>query len=695
MCRYGRFRKETCQTFTWIPVADRVRVTTRGGRGGSALPGADRAGRLFVYVLPGVAAFSLFLFWGAHEGGYPLTSWLPGALFLLGLTLVLLGGLPQFRPEWGTAATAAVCLFGVFTVWSFCSIAWAGVKGDAWDGANRTLLYFIVFVLFTRPMWTVPRAVAVLVFWALGAVVVGVITLQEVIHSAHPAELFTGSRLSEPFGYANATAAFFLMPMWPMLAIASRREQPPLLRALCLGAAGFLAQLGFVPESRGMLYALPFAVVAYLMLMPNRLRTLVPVLLVLLPSTVISGRLLGVYRANGGEALRDATVAARNGIIVATLVLVFVGLGYALLDRRIVPAPEMVRQLTLAVGALAAVVAISAGVVALATAHPVRQAERAWRSFKSPHEPQGPSSHFTGLGSNRYDFWRVSILVFRDHPLQGVGVDNFAVDYLKRGRSREQPLYPHSIEMRLLTGTGLIGTLLFVSFLVLATVAALRRAGPLGRAVGAGALTATAYWLLHGSADWLWEFPSLGAAGIAALGLGVGLNAKPRAAGPQRERPVSAALPAVVGVVALLAAVSLFLPWWAQARVEAAVSSWRTSPAKAFDQLAEARRVNPLSDTADVTAGAIAARIRDWPRMERSFRRAVDRNPSSWYAPLELGVLATQRGRFDEALAHLRLARSIDPREPIIRFAFERASRKERIDPATVDRALLRSLPVP
>jgi Flp pilus assembly protein TadD len=149
-----------------------------------------------------------------------------------------------------------------------------------------------------------------------------------------------------------------------------------------------------------------------------------------------------------------------------------------------------------------------------------------------------------------------------------------------------------------------------------------------------------------------------------------------------------------VGIVAAIAALSLFLPWWSQARVDAALSSWRIQPAKAFDQLAQARRVNPLSDTADVTAGAIAARKHDWARMEQSFERAVDRNPSNWYAWLELGVLGTQRGRFDEATRQLQRAQAIDPREPVIRFALQRARRKQAIPPARVDRAILRSLPV-
>jgi len=57
-------------------------------------------------------------------------------------------------------------------------------------------------------------------------------------------------------------------------------------------------------------------------------------------------------------------------------------------------------------------------------------------------------------------------------------------------------------------------------------------------------------------------------------------------------------------------------------------------------------------------------------------------------------VVVTQNGRFDEATAELRRARALDPREPVIRFALQKALRGERIAPAAIDRALLRSLPV-
>ena len=41
---------------------------------------------MLLIASPGLAAFAVFLYWGAHDGGYAVTAWLPGALLLLGAT---------------------------------------------------------------------------------------------------------------------------------------------------------------------------------------------------------------------------------------------------------------------------------------------------------------------------------------------------------------------------------------------------------------------------------------------------------------------------------------------------------------------------------------------------------------------------------------------------------------------------------
>ena len=53
------------------------------------------------------------------------------------------------------------------------------------------------------------------------------------------------------------------------------------------------------------------------------------------------------------------------------------------------------------------------------------------------------STHLLTLGSNRYDFWRVAIHQFREHPVGGIGARGFRVAYLGARRSPETPARAH------------------------------------------------------------------------------------------------------------------------------------------------------------------------------------------------------------------------------------------------------------
>ena len=68
------------------------------------------------------------------------------------------------------------CL-AAYTALSFLSILWAGVPGDAWEGANRTLLYLLVFALFACWAQAGVTAALLLCGWVLAMVGVGLFVL--------------------------------------------------------------------------------------------------------------------------------------------------------------------------------------------------------------------------------------------------------------------------------------------------------------------------------------------------------------------------------------------------------------------------------------------------------------------------------------------------------------------------------------
>jgi O-antigen ligase len=619
-------------------------------------------------LVAGLIAVALFLVWARVEGGYAPTAWYPGAFVFLVLGAVVLtsriGSLP--RPLLG-----AVALFGGFTLWSFLSITWADEKGDAWDGANRTLLLFTVYTLFAFLPWR-PRDAGLL----LGVLATATAAVGSWIFLVGAQSGLSEGRFTDPVGYANANAALFLAAFWPAAVLASRRETPWPARGLFLAVAGLLLQLGVLAQSRGSLPALALALVLYVALMPDRARSLLTLLTIGAATALSLGPLLEVYRADPGEDLQQALAAARTALILTAVFLAAAGVAIGLLDRRRRHVRTgSVRLRRLVVGTLL--------VIGLATAVTIVSS--------------GPTSRLSdGLASGRYDLWRVAALEFARQPIQGVGADNFAVGYARERHGHEEPLYPHSIELRVLAQTGLVGTALFVGFLVVAVVAALRsrRIDATRAALATAGLVSFSYWFAHGSIDWFWEIPALAAPALAVLGLAGGLSpGEPMRAGRARRPPRAILVLAAAGLVA--ASISYALPWLAAREVDAAVRDWRKDPAVALDRLEQARRLNVLSSEPDVVAGVLARRLGERERAGEAFRRALRRSPTDWYAHVELAVLDLEAGRRTAALLHLEHARRLNPLEPSTRALLTLALRNEPVPASLVERLDRLAVPSP
>jgi tetratricopeptide (TPR) repeat protein len=188
----------------------------------------------------------------------------------------------------------------------------------------------------------------------------------------------------------------------------------------------------------------------------------------------------------------------------------------------------------------------------------------------------------------------------------------------------------------------------------------------LAAAVAAAALTSGVYWLVHGSIDWLWEIPALGASALALLGLAAGL-ARTTPRGAVRSRPRPTTVHAGVAALFVVTAGSLALPGLAAIELERGVRAWADSPDRALSHLERAHRLNPLSERADVVAGTLSTqRGGDAEQARAAFERALERNPHDWYVHLQLALLAEGGGRRREALAHLERARSLNPSEPAV-----------------------------
>ena len=658
--------------------------------------GAARPARglpVLVDLVPGLAVLATFVILASDGGGYDTTVWSPATLFVVALIIVQFAGGGAWSPS--RTAWVAMGALAAFCAWSYLSITWATVRGDAWTGADRTILYLAVFLVMAR--WARERIGAVMwiALFPLALATVGGETLARALESDTPEKLTVGARLADPTGYPNATAALFLLGLWPALALSVHRELPAWLRGLLLASAGMLVEISFIPQSRGAVYTLPVVLVLFLVLAPERLRAIGHILLVAGVAALSLPQELDVYRATSrGGDVHQAFVTATVAIAISAAVLFAVGTALALVDVRWGRSPQLTRRLRLAATVVVALGLIAAGAAMIAiVGHPVDRVQTAWSSFKHGSEPKTGTTHFVGLGSNRYDFWRVAWDQFLDHPVVGVGADNYAVEYLAHRRSFEQPRYPHSLELRLLLGTGIIGTLLFAAFLGAAIWSLLRRpADPLRRVVQAAGASIFLSWLVHGSVDWFWEFPALSTAAFAGLALAVAQREHRPKRPTNEKRAVRLAAGAVGATVVAVATVAVTLPWLAERDVDLAAGGWRSDPKAAHDRLETASRLNRLSDLPFLVAGAISTRSSDFPAARRYFLDALRRNPSNWYAELEVGILDVNLGSRAQAISHLEVARRLNPREELIRFALDRVRAKTPIVPSDVDIVLLRDV---
>jgi hypothetical protein len=641
-------------------------------------------------LIPCLLAVAVFLALGATEGGLQPHVWYGAALFFVLLLLVTALVLPRPRPS--RAAVTAAALLAGFTAWTFASVAWANEAGTAWDGANRTLLYLAAFCLFA--LWPMDGrgATILLGVFGVGVAAVGLVQLLRVNGAEQAGTFFIDARLAEPTGYVNANAALWTLGALACLHFASRRDIHAALRGLALGSAGLLGALALMAQSRGWLIALPLALLVHIALMPGRLRTLIATLAV--AAGVLAVRAPAVAVHDDFDVARfDGLVAdATTAILIMAGCLVLVGFLGALADGRLSAVEHAAsRPGPIAALAATALVLLAVAGVAVVSSDRLRQE---WRDFKeSDQRAAVGASRFTTVGgSNRYDFWTVSWGALKDHPVGGLGMDNFQAEYLREGTSDEQPRFAHSLQMGVLAQTGLIGILLFLGWVAGALVggATALRAPP-RRAAAAGALTLFAYWFLHASIDWFWELPGLTGPALAALGTALALAPRaqpaPASAAPQR-RP--RALLAVLVAAGVLAVTALGASWLAALEVDRASGAWRSDPQLAFDRLERAESLNPFSARAQLTAGTIAARLGRRAEAEHWFKAALRREPENAYALLELGVLAGELGQPARSEALLARAAAANPRDVVTLRALRAVRRGSPLTLREVNDAILR-----
>jgi tetratricopeptide (TPR) repeat protein len=644
----------------------------------------------FPVTVPALGAIALFVAWAANQGGYPLTHWAPGGLIVLALLVITLICVPLASAEISTPVRVAVWSLAAYTALSYCSILWAAVPADALEGATRTLLYLLVFCLFA--LW--PRSGAsvalALSAWTLALIALGVFVTLHIDTAAGLGRLFLGGRLTYPSGYPNANAAQWLMAFWPAVLLARSERLAFWLRGLLAGGAVLLADLALLSQSRGSLYSTAAMLIIVFVLLAGRLRTfavLVPVAAAVgltAPAVLRVDELLEAgHRASG------AVHTASAQMLLGAFVVAALAAGAAALESRgpSVGARRRARRL-LSVTASGVLLAVLVGGLVVG-GNPLTRVEHAWDTFKGGYSTDTLSGGrlLSGLGSNRYDFYRVAVDEFLAHPLVGIGADNFAQPYLRHGHSAETPHYPHSVELRTLTQTGLLGALLALLGLGAALFAAarsLKSPQRLESMAAAAALAGFLYWLVHGSVDWFWEYAGLGAPAFALLGMACAHRPK-NSDWSFRSRSLTPRVPLALalGLLTIAAAVVFTAPWLSQLEVQRAGKIWARAPSTAYADLDSAEPY--------LIAGSIALRLGDLTRADHEFALALRRSSANAYATLERAAIASATGQRSRALVLFTRALELDPRDPLIRGALRVVRGRGKVDILQLNRSILQN----
>lgn len=633
-----------------------------GATAGSAPRRGDRLAAFLVEGAGLMLAVPIWLWWAVWKGGYPAAVFMPGIVYLAAAAAVLHAFAPRPRlagpPAWALAALAALA------VWTLASLLWADDRGAGEIAAARQILLLASFAL--PLLWPPGRRAltAGLALWPAIVLAGGVAALVAVLGDA---SLLLDGRLVEPTGYVNATAALLATGILPALVLASWRELPPPLRVAMLTVAGPLLGLFVLTQSRGGAGALLLALLLVLALMPGRLRLPIPTALAALALLAALDPLLEVraVAVEGGD-VKAALTAAAWGLAALTAGLALLASLYVLIDGRFEVGPVAARRASAATGLGLAFLAAVA-VIALALSGPDL---RGWATervedFKTPDYSRLESerTRFTGeLGSNRYDYWRVSGEVFAERPLLGAGAGNFIAPFLERRRADKATIYAHSLWLGTLAQLGIVGFLALAAFLAALAMALVRaaRRPDTPRWLIVAAATPLLYVLLHASVDWVDAFPVVFAPPLALAAGAARLN------GGQAEpagRGVRSVSPWLTGGLVLAALICL--PLAVSARLaDRGATTWEERPAAAIDDLERAAELDPLAAAPYVRLGIVALELGRPALQRRALAAALERDPSAWYPRFQLGLLDAAQGRRRAAIRRLEAAAARNPREP-------------------------------
>jgi UDP-GlcNAc:undecaprenyl-phosphate/decaprenyl-phosphate GlcNAc-1-phosphate transferase len=648
------------ETSSWAPTREPA-VAPEAVRAGPRGVGGDRKGLRPSVVEVVLIAFiavscglSPFLF-----GFYNISVWGPIGLGMLAALLGLLIARPAV-PR-GTALVAAIALAGLW-LWALLSLGWAESADAAMTQANRWLLYAALFAVLVLLLRDDRLGVVIVGAGAVAIVALGGYIAVRML-AGTGGELFLLGRLNEPLGYANGQAGYLLMGMWPLIALAERARRP-LLAGAGVAAATFLGGMVLLGQTRAILPAAAVSVVVLLAVVPGRTRRAWALAVIGAGVALCAGPVLDVYDSvSGGGRPQDGVL--REAALAVLLASVGAGAVWAAATAaigRLGERAESARKVAWVPLAMGAAVALVVAVVAVG--NPVDKVSDEYNAFVDLEAQADTSTRFSTGAGNRYDYWRVAVEQFTDHPLRGNGAGNYDADYFQERRTTEDIRQAHSIELQTLGELGLVGGALLLAFFAAILTGFVRRAREAssdGRAAGLAVAAGGTFlvWLVHTSVDWLHLIPGLTGIALCSAAVLVGPWARSRAGavGKARLAVVAVCTVAVIAGGVLIGRAALADRYLNQGR-----DALASDPVEAIDKARDSQALNDERLSAYYLESAAWARLGDYGRARAALGEATRREPHDFVTWALLGDLATRRGHHRQALLDYRRALELNPR---------------------------------
>jgi hypothetical protein len=547
-------------------------------------------------------------------------------------------------------------------------MSWASDRGRAFAQFDQVSLYVAVLavaILIARlvPASVIVRGVAVGI-----SAIAGVALVSRFFPSTFGIEPSTilptiNSRLSFPLGYWNGLGIDVALAYPLLLAImTSRRSRVE--RALAALPLPIIGADMYLTSSRGAFAAAAVAIVAYLLLAPNRWPALAATALAGAAGVAAVATLVHQNALLAGDMTNPLAIhqghRAALVIGIACVVCALVWAGLSALGSRAPTPPRVVGWATVGVIVLAVVVAIG-------VSHPIAKFD-AFRSnsFQASNSSTSyVNQHLlSSSGSGRWQFWGAASSEFQAHWLNGGGAGSWLAWWLQHSTlGGFYTQYAHSLYLETLAELGIIGLLLIGGAVLVAVVGAARsalslRSGEVAAATACGIafFTAAAY-------DWVWQLAGITVVGVGLLGVALGARPSTRA-GTWEHFGVARPLLALLAVAAIIPQVVVLASSIHIRNSKAAFDAH--NGARARSEALAAKTVEPWDATTWVQLALVELSLRDYAAAHSAIRSAIHRSPGDYVVWEAAAKIDAYRGDVVAVRRDFAEIRRLNPNAPIL-----------------------------